>query len=62
MAMSMISHYPDQTALVGAMVDLAVEEIIISGVMRLILARKLTPGADLKTLHTCPESPRTQSC
>ena len=49
MAMSMISHYPDQPALVSAMVDLAVEEMNhYREVMRLILARKLTPGADLK--------------
>ena len=55
MAMSMISHYPDQPALVSAMVDLAVEEMNhYREVMRLILARKLTPGADLKDpyIHT----------
>ena len=27
MALSMVSHYPDQTTLVSAMVDLAVEEL-----------------------------------
>ena len=52
MAMSMISHYPDQPALVSAMVDLAVEEMNhYREVMRLILARELTPGADLKDLY-----------
>jgi tRNA-(ms[2]io[6]A)-hydroxylase len=49
MAMSMISHYPDQPHIVSAMVELAVEELNhYREVMRLILERKLTPGADLK--------------
>ena len=55
MAMSMIAHYPDQPTIVSAMVDLAVEEMNhYREVMRLILARKLTPGADLKDpyIHT----------
>ena len=49
MAMSMVSHYPDQPSIVRAMVELAVEELNhYREVMRLILARQLTPAADLK--------------
>ena len=49
MAMSMISHYPDQPSIVRAMVELAVEELNhYREVMRLILERQLTPTADLK--------------
>ena len=40
MAMSMISHYPDQPSIVRAMVELAVEELNhYREVMRLILER-----------------------
>ena len=39
MALSMVSHYPDQPALVQAMVDLAVEELNhYKEVMRLLLS------------------------
>ena len=49
MAMSMVSHYPDQPSIVRAMVELAVEELNhYREVMRLILARQLTPTADLR--------------
>mgnify|MGYP001157264833 FL=1 len=49
MAMSMVSHYPDQPSIVRAMVELAVEELNhYREVMRLILDRQLTPAADLK--------------
>ncbi|MAD08066.1 MAG: tRNA-(ms[2]io[6]A)-hydroxylase [Gammaproteobacteria bacterium] len=49
MAMSMVSHYPDQPSIVRAMIELAVEELNhYREVMRLILARQLTPAADLK--------------
>ena len=49
MAMSMVSHYPDQPSIVSAMVELAVEELNhYREVMRLILARQLTPAADLR--------------
>ena len=49
MAMSMVSHYPDQPSIVRAMIELAVEELNhYREVMRLIFARQLTPAADLK--------------
>ena len=49
MALNVAAHYPDQPALVAAMVDLAVEELThYRQVMRLILARGLVPGADVK--------------
>lgn len=49
MALSMVSHYPDQTTLVSAMVDLAVEELNhYKEVMRLLMARGVTPAADRK--------------
>ena len=49
MALNVAAHYPDQPALVSAMVDLAVEELThYRQVMRLILARGLIPGADVK--------------
>ena len=45
----MVSHYPNQTALVAAMVDLAVEELNhYKEVMRLLMAKGLTPAADRK--------------
>ena len=48
-AMSIVSHYPDQPSIVRAMVELAVEKLNhYREVMRLILARQLTPAADLK--------------
>ena len=49
MALSMVSHYPNQTALVAAMVDLAVEELNhYKEVMRLLMAKGVTPAADRK--------------
>jgi tRNA-(ms[2]io[6]A)-hydroxylase len=49
MALSMVSHYPDQTSLVAAMVDLAVEELNhYKEVMRLLMTRGVTPAADRK--------------
>lgn len=49
MALSMISHYPDQPELVSAMVDLAVEELNhYKEVMRLLMSKGMTPAADLK--------------
>ena len=49
MALSMVSHYPNQTALVAAMVDLAVEELNhYKEVMLLLMAKGLTPAADRK--------------
>lgn len=49
MALSMVAHYPDQTTLVKAMVDLAVEELNhYKEVMSLLLAQDLTPAADRK--------------
>ena len=49
MALSMVSHYPDQTALVSAMVDLAVEELNhYKEVMRLLMTKGVTPAADRK--------------
>ena len=49
MALSMVSHYPDQPALVQAMVDLAVEELNhYKEVMRLLMTRQISPAADRK--------------
>ncbi len=49
MAMSVAAHYPDQPDLVTAMVDLAVEELNhYREVIRILLARGLTPGPDHK--------------
>ncbi len=49
MAMSMVSHYPDKAAIVEAMTDLAVEELVhFKQVVKLILARGLTLGSDEK--------------
>jgi tRNA 2-(methylsulfanyl)-N6-isopentenyladenosine37 hydroxylase len=47
MAMSMVSHYPDKTPIVTAMVDLALEELAhFKQVVKLILERGLVMGAD----------------
>lgn len=49
MAMAVASHYPDQPRLLNAMVDLAVEELNhYREVIRLLLARNITPGPDSK--------------
>ena len=49
MALSMVSHYPDKPALVRTMVDLAVEELNhYKEVMRLLMAKQITPAADRK--------------
>ena len=49
MAMNMASHYPDRPRLLNAMVDLAVEELNhYREVIRIMLARGITPGADVK--------------
>lgn len=49
MAMSVASHYPDQPILLEAMVDLAVEELNhYREVIKLLLARNITPKADQK--------------
>lgn len=52
MALSMVSHYPDQPKLVQAMVDLAVEELNhYKEVMRLLMAKGIAPAADLKDAY-----------
>ena len=49
MAMAVASHYPDKPVLLNAMVDLAVEELNhYREVVRLLLARNVTPGSDTK--------------
>ncbi len=49
MALAVASHYPDQPKLLAAMVDLAVEELNhYREVIRLLLARNITPAADTK--------------
>ncbi len=49
MALNVASHYPDQPALLTAMVDLAVEELNhYREVVKRLLARGLTPAADVK--------------
>ncbi len=49
MALSVASHYPDRPVLLSAMVDLAVEELAhYRQVMKLLLARQLQPGGDVK--------------
>jgi tRNA-(ms[2]io[6]A)-hydroxylase len=49
MAMSLISHYPDRKSVVKAMADLAIEELIhFKQVLKLILARGIALGADVK--------------
>lgn len=52
MAMNVASHYPDQPKLLAAMVDLAVEELNhYREVVRLLLARNLAPGPDVKDAY-----------
>jgi len=52
MAMNMVSHYPDKTELVAAMVDLAIEELThFRAVVKLISARGLHLGADQKDTY-----------
>ena len=49
MALSMVSHYPDKARLVLAMAELAVEEMVhFREVVKIIQARGLTLGADVK--------------
>ncbi len=49
MALNVASHYPDQPQLLDAMVDLAVEELNhYREVIRLLMARGVTPGPDTK--------------
>ena len=49
MAMSMVSHYPDRTELVNAMVDLAIEELAhFREVLKLMHAQGLQLGSDEK--------------
>jgi len=49
MALAVASHYPDQPGLLSAMTDLAVEELShYREVIRLMMARGVTPGADSK--------------
>ena len=49
MALNVASHYPDRPQLLQAMADLAVEELgHYREVVRLLLARGLRPGPDLK--------------
>lgn len=49
MAMTMVSHYPDRTALVNAMIDLALEELShFRAVVKLMNARGLTLLPDEK--------------
>ncbi len=47
MAMSMVSHYPDKTPIVTAMVDLALEELAhFKQVVKILIERGLVMGAD----------------
>ena len=49
MASSMLSHYPDKTALVTAMIDLAIEEMAhFKEVHKIMIDRELILGADTK--------------
>ena len=49
MALALAAHYPDRPALVGAMADLAVEELgHYREVVRLLLERGLQPGPDVR--------------
>ncbi len=49
MAVSMLSHYPDRQALVTAMADLAIEEMVhFREVVKLLHARGLQTGSDDK--------------
>lgn len=52
MAMSMLSHYPDKTDVVDAMVSLAIEELAhFREVIKLMHQRGLILGADSKDLY-----------
>ncbi|TNF87396.1 MAG: tRNA-(ms[2]io[6]A)-hydroxylase [Gammaproteobacteria bacterium] len=52
MALNIAAHYPDQPALVAAMVDLAVEELgHYREVIRLLIQRGITPGPDRKDAY-----------
>ncbi len=52
MALHIAAHYPDRPQLVSAMVDLAVEELMhYREVVRLILARDLSPTPDTKDAY-----------
>ena len=52
MAMSMLSHYPDRRALVIAMTDLALEEMIhFKEVVKLLLARDISLADDKKDTY-----------
>ena len=49
MAMSMVAHYPDKPELLAEMLDLALEELgHYRQVMKLMLARGITPSPDEK--------------
>lgn len=49
MALNVAAHYPDKPNLLEAMVDLAVEELNhYREVIKLLLARDIPPGADVK--------------
>ena len=55
MAMTLISHYPDRPELVQAMTELAVEELVhFKEVVKHIMARNLTLGADEKDPYRAP--------
>ena len=48
-ALSMVAHYPDKTQLLTEMLDLALEELgHYRQVMKIMLARGITPGSDEK--------------
>ena len=52
MALNVASHYPDQPALLEAMVDLAVEELNhYREVIKLLLSRQIAPAADVKDAY-----------
>lgn len=52
MAMSMVAHYPDKPELLAEMLDLALEELgHYRQVMKLMLARGITPSPDEKDLY-----------
>ncbi|MBX2857202.1 MAG: tRNA-(ms[2]io[6]A)-hydroxylase [Cellvibrionaceae bacterium] len=52
MAVSMLSHYPDRPALVTAMADLAIEELVhFREVIKIMTARGVQLGADNKDVY-----------
>ena len=52
MALNIASHYPDRPDLLRAMTDLAVEELShYREVVRLMIERGITPGADRRDLY-----------